>query len=244
MQSHYTNLVHFYTIIYYTTLHSVIGVPPIAYSLSYALHDNKASTTKPPACYSKSWLSHISRAPESIKIPPEATRISTPLVPKQWHSDRQLTHFFISGITSGFRLGCKTPLQTLKSSHKNLVSSLEHLAVVDEYLANELKESRIAGPFKKGSIPDAHVSRFVVVPKKSSEKWRLIVNLSHPQGSSVNDAIPKELCSLSYITIDTAIKHILTLGPGTLLAKLDIKNSFLLLPADRHLLAMQWNNNM
>ena len=93
-------------------------------------------------------------------------------------------------------------------------------------MANELKESRIAGPFKKGSIPDAHVSRFGVIPKKSSGKWRLIVDLSHPQGSSVNDAIPKELCSLTYITIDTAIKHILTLGPGTLLAKLDIKNAF------------------
>ena len=199
------------------------------------------------------WLSHISRAPECIKVPPEATRISTPLVPEQWrnhlaaHPNRQLTNFFIAGITSGFRLGCKTPLQTLKSSRKNLVSSLEHPAVVDEYLANELKESRIAGPFKKGSIPDAHVSRFGVIPKKSSGKWQLIVDLSHPQGSSVNDAIPKELCSLTYITVDTAIKHILTLGPGTLLAKLDIKNAFRLLPvhpADRHLLAMHWNNNM
>ena len=45
----------------------------------------------------------------------------------------------------------------------------------------------------------------------------------------------------------TAIKHIITLGQGTLLAKLDIKNAFRLLPvhpADRHLLAMHWNKQL
>ena len=65
--------------------------------------------------------------------------------------------------------------------------------------------------------------------------------------ASVNDGIPKDLCGLTYITIDIAIKHILTTGPGTLLAKVDIKNAFRLLPvhpADRHMLAMKWNNQV
>ena len=71
------------------------------------------------------------------------------------------------------------------------------------------------------------------------------MDLSHPTGHSVNDGIPKDLCGLTYITIDTAIKHILTTGLGTLLAKVDIKNAFRLLPvhpADHHMLAMKWNN--
>ncbi|XP_065918904.1 uncharacterized protein [Dysidea avara] len=226
-----------------------------AHSLNYS-QDKDTPSTEPLTCYTmwiSKWLSHLSGAQESILVPPEATRISTPLVPERWRShlvpypDKKLTYFFISGITSGFRLGCKTPLRTLKSSRKNLVSAFEHPEVVDEYLANELKESRIVGPFKKYSIRNAHISRFGVIPKKSSGKWRLIVDLSHPPGFSVNDAIPKELCSLNYITIDTAIKHILMLGPGTLLAKLDIKNAFRLLPihpADRHLLTMRWNNHL
>ena len=33
-------------------------------------------------------------------------------------------------------------------------------------------------------------------------KWRLIIDLSNPRGHSVNDIIPKTLCSLSYITVD------------------------------------------
>jgi len=169
-------------------------------------------------------------------------------VPKQWqkqlaaYPDSTLAQFFITGISSGFRLGCKPSLQKLRSSRKNLVSAHEHPEVVDKYLANKLKEARITSPFNKWSIPDAHISRFGVIPKKSSCKWRLIVDLSHPHGFSVNDAIPKELCSLSYTTIDTAIEHILNLGRGALLAKLDIKDAFRLLPihpSDRHLLAMR-----
>ena len=42
------------------------------------------------------------------------------------------------------------------------------------------------------------------------QQWRLIIDLSHPAGHSVNDGIPKNLCSLSYVMLDTAIW--LTLG--------------------------------
>ena len=44
-----------------------------------------------------------------------------------------------------------------------------------------------------------------------------------------------------------AISHIITFGPGTLLAKVVIKHTFCLLPvhpADCHVLAMHWNNNI
>ena len=63
----------------------------------------------------------------------------------------------------------------------------------------------------------------------------------------MNDGIPKDLCALTYIIIDTAIEHILTTGPGTLLTKIDIKNAFQLLPvhpADHHILAMKWNGQL
>ena len=62
--------------------------------------------------------------------------------------------------------------------------------------------------------------------------------------SIMNDRIPKPFCSLSYITVDSAIAEIKKLGRGALLAKVDVKSAFRLLPihlADRHLLAMNWN---
>ena len=56
--------------------------------------------------------------------------------------------------------------------------------------------------------------------------------------------IPKALCSLNYITIDSAIEHIKQIGQGTPLAKINIKNAFRLLqvhPVNSHLLATRWD---
>ena len=155
-------------------------------------------------------------------------------------------HFFLQGLTHGFRIGYTGPRGDLKSTKRNLQSALYHPEVVDQYLATEVRENRIAGPFPSGTIPAAHISRFGVIPKAHQpNKWRLIVDLSHPQGKSVNDGIPKELCSMTYITIDDAVQRIMGLGRGTLMAKIDIKSAFRLIPvhpADRHLLAMAWRD--
>ena len=97
-------------------------------------------------------------------------------------------------------------------------------------------------------MPHGQISRFGVIPKHHKpNSWRLIIDLSHPQGYSVNDGIPSSLCSIKYITIDDAINQILSLGKGTMMAKIDIKSAFRLLPvhpADRHLLMMNWNNSI
>ena len=139
-------------------------------------------------------------------------------------------------------------MSKLRSAHKNLARALQHPQVVDDYLKAEIAKHRVAGPFHKADIPDAHISGFGIIPNQHKpDKWRLIVDLSHPVELSVNDGIPKELCSLSYITVDTAINHITELGPGTLLAKIDIKSAFHLLLvhlSDHHLLAMQWNKGI
>ena len=73
------------------------------------------------------------------------------------------------------------------------------------------------------------------------------MDLSHPSGHRINNGIPKDFCSLTYITIDTAIEQIQTLDRGTLLAKIDIKSAFHLLPVnpeDCHLLAMKWRKQL
>ena len=90
----------------------------------------------------------------------------------------------------------------LSSSRRNLNCALQHPDVVDKYLTEELSYCRLAGPFKPSDIPNTHISRFGVIPKNHlPNKWRLIVDLSHPSGHSVNDGIPKDLCSLTHITV-------------------------------------------
>lgn len=123
-------------------------------------------------------------------------------------------------------------------------SALLHEEVVDKYLTEEMQEGRVVGPFHASEVRGVQINRFGVIPKgHQTNKWRLIVDLSHPTGSSVNDGIHRQLATMEYITIDDAIQQVMALGPGTLLAKIDIKSAFRLIPvhpADRHLLAMEW----
>ena len=202
----------------------------------------------------KNWLHHMKDAPTTIKVPSQASHVHTPLIFSSWkqaliqHPNQPLVNFFLEGISQGFRIGFNQLPIRLKSAHKNLKGALEHPHVVEEYLSSEILHRRVAGPFIKKHLPAAQISRFGVIPKRQQpNKWRLIVDLSHPAGQSVNDGIPTSLCGLSYITVDDAIQKILELGPNTLLAKIDIKNAFRLLPvhpADRHLLAMEWNKHL
>ena len=198
------------------------------------------------------WTSYISSADDVIRVPHAATAVTTPLVISNWlpllvnHPNKKLTSFFTTGISYGFRIGY-SPWKSLKSAKGNLGCALDHPEVVDQYLTEELAQNRVADPFHTAWAPYMHISRFGVIPKHHQpNKWRLI-DLSHPADHSVNDGIPKSLCSLSYITIDSAISNILELGRRTLLAKIDIKHAFRLLPvhpADRYLLAMRWKNQI
>ena len=71
---------------------------------------------------------------------------------------------------------------------------------------------------------------FSVLPKKhQSGKWRLITDLSS-EGASVNDAIDSELCSLSYVTVEEVARWAIRMGRSSLLAKIDIKAAYRLVP--------------
>ena len=125
----------------------------------------------------------------------------------------------------------------------NMSSALEHPEVVRDYLAQECSEGRILGPFPVEDQPGLQVSRFGVIPKGKSGKWRLIIDLSAPEGRSVNDGIEPELCSLSYVNVDEAAVAIRKAGRGAFLAKVDIKQAYRIVPVhpeDRPLLGMVW----
>ncbi len=88
------------------------------------------------------------------------------------------------------------------SAKRNIQSAIDNPTVVAAYLEKECRLGMVVGPLPKGSI-DAHVNRFGVKPKLSQPgKWRLIVDLSHPEGRCVNEGIRADLCSLVYSSVD------------------------------------------
>ena len=125
-------------------------------------------------------------------------------------------------------------------------SAAEHPSVVQAYIDSEVGASHLAGPYPIHSISNLMVSRFGVIPKHHKPgKWHLIVDLSSPEGFSVNDGIAA--CSMIYSSLDDAARFILLAGKGALLAKIDIANAFRIIlvhPDDRHLLGMRWKNSV
>lgn len=66
--------------------------------------------------------------------------------------------------------------------------------------------------------------------------WYMIIHLSDPTGSSTNDFIPKDPFSPQYASVNDTVAMLITLGPGALMAKADLKSAFHMIPVCR----MDW----
>ena len=160
------------------------------------------------------------------------------------HPDQSFASYIRRGFVEGFRIGFDRSAVSLHSDHRNHPSSLANPAVVEAHIQNEIQLGRLVGPIPAAMVSQVQSSPIGLVPKSHQvNKWRLIVDLSHPYGYSVNDGILPDLCSLSYSSVDEAVQYILQLGRGTELVKLDLKDAYRMIPIhpqDQHLLAITW----
>ena len=190
----------------------------------------------------------------SRELPPEFAKVTTPLVVREWrtsmsqHPDKWYATYIESGLREGFRIGFRYEDCVCTSVKANMHSAVTNSEVIDSYLGKELSMGRVLGPLDPRVGAQMQVSRFGVIPKNHQPgKWRLILDLSHPAGASVNDGIERELCSLKYTSVDEAVQRFSELGKGALLAKLDIESAYRLIPVhpdDRLLLGMSWKGNL
>ena len=166
------------------------------------------------------------------------------------HPDEIFVDYLIHGITFWFRIGYNREGK-IQPSRRNMKSVAEDTAVVSDYLRQEMERGYVLCPFDLqgfGSTP-IQTSRIGVIPKKwhSYGKWRLVVDLSSPDGASVNDGIDPALCSLSYTRVDQVAEKVSELGVGTQLAKIDVQSAYRIVPVhpDDHLvLGMRWRDRL
>ena len=90
----------------------------------------------------------------------------------------------------------------------NMKSVQDHKEVVEAYIGEERQAGRLLGPFCKHYFTQVQVSPFGVIPKSEVGKWTLILDLSSPEGFSVNDRINRELCSLSCMSVDDVARRV------------------------------------
>ena len=161
--------------------------------------------------------------PSPSLLPPTLCNITTPLNLSAWqtaltsHPDCSYSAYILDGrFHIGFVYTAITWIISASSKHP---SANEHPDVISNALHQEVVKGQLVGPLIPKQYPYIQISSLGAVPKKHSvDKWRLILDVSHPKGSSINDGINCRLCSLSYVKVDDVVQHVLSLRRGGLLA--------------------------
>ena len=103
---------------------------------------------------------------------------------------------------------------------------------IDNYLSSEIGRHVVIGPFAHHpfSCPVV-VSPLNSVPKPDTTERRIILDLSWPVGSSINDGIPSGIyldqeIELVYPTVDLIADRVAAHGSGCLLFKRDLKRAY------------------
>ena len=178
---------------------------------------------------------------------------SAPLV-KTWthylesHPDKKFTAYLFEIFTKGFHVGYNYTLMgnlcpSLKNHRSEPVGGLGlHKARV--YIGLGQRPLSADGSPKSSLQPNWHHSKTT-----SAGIWRLIVDLPFPDSHSVNDGKSSDMCSIRYTGINNAVKliHVRHLGQGALLAKLDLKSAYRMVPVhaeDQWLLGMSWKGQV
>ena len=139
-----------------------------------------------------------------------------------------LVNYIVDGLLRGFDVGFKGI--NSETRPKNLLSALNNRTKVSEAIDKELVRSHTSGPFIYPPLKNLHCSPIGGGVIKKDNSCRLIMDLSQPKGSSINEGISKETFSVKYTHFDEATKLVRSAGKSCLLSKVDIKHAFRLLP--------------
>ncbi|VDI55281.1 Hypothetical predicted protein [Mytilus galloprovincialis] len=172
-------------------------------------------------------------SPVNRNLKPGDFQISTPI-----HID-QLGKYLkgydtrkVEFLLEGFKTGFKIPFEGAEKYQfsRNLKSTLENCLVLKKKITEEIKAGRVAGPFKEPPFENFRISPLGLVPKSKPGEFRVIHDLSHPLGSSVNDGISKENSAVQYQSVDDACQLMLKYGKNCVVSKIDVVQAYRFVP--------------
>ena len=137
--------------------------------------------------------------PPSLSPPSTLVNIINLTAELEHHPDQQYTASLLHSLQWRCNIGYTGPrfariTPSLKSAHL-------HPEAISAALAKEVSNGHTAGSFLSPPIPNLQCSPLGVVPKKDGS-WRIIMDLSSPRGSSINDLIPKDDYMLHYASFN------------------------------------------
>lgn len=146
----------------------------------------------------------------------------------QGHSDDSIV---MNGIQFGFSLQYSGPTlnEVQEEAH---ASGRNYPDQVTKYLETEIREGAIIGPFMSPPfVPWCRTSPIMSRPKGEGNKRRIIVDLSYPPDSNVNQGVTKNNYYGTYIShrlprIDDVVDKIVEKGFNVALATVDIRRAY------------------
>ena len=178
--------------------------------------------------------------------------VSTPLHHDVWahylsdYPDKKFVASLLHIIKFGANIGFSAT-EVIRPC-KNLRSALEHPGFIDSAINSMIANQQLHGPFLSPPFPSFCCSPLGTVSRKQNpSKLRVINHLSWPQGSSVNDGIPDFEATISYDAFECAVQDLIASGPGSLMAKLDLKDAFRhipIWPEDWHHMGLMWKEKL
>ena len=175
--------------------------------------------------------------------------VVTPVKPDRlYYYLRGYSDFHRNLLVSGFKFGFKIHNLVFHHVDGDLNSKSACIApeIVDQKISKECNAGRVMGPLLSSPFEKFVISPLGLRAKKQPGEYRVIHNLSHPFGKSVNDGIPTEFSTVQYATVSDAISHILSFGKNCFMAKTDIKSAYRIVPihpSDQKLLGFKWRGN-
>lgn len=159
----------------------------------------------------------------------------------------------VEWLEFGWPIGCRfSGVSVPKCSYFNHRGAREFPVQVEGYLAKEVSEGHILGPFKADPFGGSLItSPLNTVPKRDSDDRRIILDLSFPRGCSINDSVPKDSylgvpSRLHFPSVDALVELVKDKGPGCMLFKRDLRKAYRQIPVDPHdyhLLGYSWRGH-
>ena len=155
---------------------------------------------------------------QMISTPKIPTTIRTLLRPEIFakylssHPDHNYANDVMAILVHGAYLGYNGPRTSRITP--NSPSALIHKQLLVDSVSKEVSALHTCGPFNYPPLPNFVSSLLFVIPKKNSNKFRAILNLSSPEGESINDFIDPQCYSMHYSRVDEAVTFLCSLGPA------------------------------
>lgn len=159
------------------------------------------------------------------------------------YHDKILCEFLEFGWPVGYQ--ASSPPESTNNNHPSALNWIDH---VKAFIDKELEYQAVIGPFTQEPFhPWTRVSPIMSRPKRESKERRIIIDLSYPNGTAVNDGIDITNhmgvnITYSLPTITDLVERVKSQGEGAFLWKTDLSRAYRQIrvdPLDTPLLAMR-----